>query len=92
MSFTHEGSAHVLLASDHLGTESKECLNENVKIRLTESGTPTIVRLQAEGRLQWPGHATRVTVTLPDGQEIKGLIVEIKRNEDADWLTFSLDD
>lgn len=93
MSLTHEGTAHVLLASRHLGAEPEECPNPSVNIRLSENGTPTIVRLEAEGPLQWPGHANHVTVTLPQGRAIKGVIVEINRQTDnAHWLTFSLDD
>ncbi|MBA1292498.1 hypothetical protein G7025_03950 [Pseudomonas lurida] len=93
MSLTHEGTADVLLASRHLGAEPEECPNPSVTIRLTEQGTPTIARLEVDGPLQWPGHANHVTVTLPNGREIKGVIVEINREaEGAHWLTFSLDD
>lgn len=93
MSYTHEGTAHVLLASRHLGAKDDERLTESLTIRLTESGTPTIARLEVDGPLTWPKHANHVQVTLPDGRVIKGVIVEINREVDgAGWLTFSLDD
>ncbi len=91
MSLTHEGNANVLLASNHLGADSEKRLNESVAIRLSESGTPTIARLEFKQPVQWPGHANHVTVTLDD-REIKGLIIEIHRQEQDEWLTFSLDD
>ena len=93
MSHTYQGTASVLLASRHLGVEPDECLNENVTVHLSESGTPTIVRLELEQPIKWPGHANHVEVRLPDGTVVKGLIVEINRQTEGDeWLTFSLDD
>ncbi len=93
MSQTYQGTASVLLASRHLGVEPDECLNEKVTVRLSESGTRTIARLEVDQPVQWPGHANHVEVRLPDGSVVKGVIVEINRQtEHAAWLTFSLDD
>lgn len=93
MSYDYEGSASVITASRHLGTGSDECLNDSVDIHLSSSGKPTVVRLAFDTTLEWPGHPNFVTVNLPDGTSVSGVIVEIQRPTDGPgWVTFTVDD
>ncbi|MDQ0654463.1 hypothetical protein [Pseudomonas cedrina] len=93
MSYNFEGTASVITASRHLGTEPDERLNDSVAIRMTSSGKPTIVRLDFDSPLEWPGNPTFVTVNLPDGTSVSGVIAEIKRPvEGPGWVTFTVDD
>ncbi|MBV4455724.1 MULTISPECIES: hypothetical protein [Pseudomonas] len=93
MSYNFEGTANVITASRHLGTESDERLNNAVDIRMTSSGKPTIVRLDFDSPLEWPGNPTFVTVNLPDGTSVSGVIAEIERPiEGPGWVTFTVDD
>ncbi|WP_411380316.1 hypothetical protein [Pseudomonas sp. MPB26] len=93
MSYNFEGTASVITASRHLGTESDERLNDSVTIRMSSSGKPTIVRLDFDSPLEWPGNPTFVTVNLPDGTSVSGVIAEIERPvEGPGWVTFTVDD
>lgn len=93
MSYDHQGTASIITASRHLGTEDDELLNENVDIKMTSSGKPTIVRVDFSSPLQWPGHPNFVTVNLPDGTSISGVIVAWERPDDGPgWVTFTVDD
>ncbi|ROM33989.1 hypothetical protein BK648_24865 [Pseudomonas poae] len=93
MSYDFQGTASVITASRHLGTPSDERLNESVEIRMTSSGKPTIARLNFDTPLDWPGHPNFVTVNLPDGSSVSGVIVEIERPVDAPgWVAFTVDD
>ncbi|MFP3492845.1 hypothetical protein SB759_01360 [Pseudomonas sp. SIMBA_059] len=93
MSYDFQGTASVITASRHLGTPSDECLNDSVEIQLTSSGKPTVARLNFDSPLDWPGHPNFVTVTLPDGSSVSGVIAEIERPADAPgWVTFTVDD
>ncbi|WP_338480557.1 hypothetical protein VRB67_09580 [Pseudomonas trivialis] len=93
MSYDYQGPASVITASRHLGTEAVERLNESVDIQMTGSGKPTIVRLSFQTPLQWPGHPNHVTVNLPDGTAVGGVIVEIERpNDGPGFVTFTVDD
>lgn len=93
MSYDHQGTASIITASRHLGTEDDELLNENVDIKMTCSGKPTIVRVDFSRPLQWPGHPNFLTVNLPDGTSVSGVIVELQRPaEEKGWVTFTVDD
>ncbi|AZF31686.1 hypothetical protein C4J89_2211 [Pseudomonas sp. R4-35-07] len=93
MSYDHQGPASVITASRHLGTEDDECLNENANIKMTSSGKPTIVRLDFDTPLTWPGNPNFVTVNVPDGTSVSGVIVALERPADGSgWVTFTVDD
>ena len=93
MSYDYEGSASVITASRHLGTDSDECLNDSVNIQMNSSGKPTVVRLAFDTPLEWPGHPNFVTVNLPDGTSVSGVIAEIQRPTDGPgWVAFTVDD
>ncbi|MBN2977419.1 hypothetical protein BFW88_10660 [Pseudomonas fluorescens] len=93
MSYDYQGNATVITASRHLGTPSDERLNESVDIQLTSSGKPTIARLDFHAPLDWPGNPNFVTVNLPEGTSVSGIIAEIQRPQDGPgWVTFTVDD
>ncbi|KRP58644.1 hypothetical protein [Pseudomonas trivialis] len=93
MPYDYQGPASVITARRHLGTEPEEVLNESVDIQMTSSGKPTIVRLSFQSPLQWPGHPNHVTVNLPDGNAVSGVIAEIERPTDGPgWVAFTVDD
>lgn len=93
MTCEHHGPASVILASRHLGVESKECLNEAIDVHLTQSGTPPLARLSFDQPLDWPANPTYVSVVLPDGTNVGGVIAQLQRSADgAGWVTFTLDD
>ncbi|KRP65737.1 hypothetical protein [Pseudomonas orientalis] len=93
MSYDHQGTVSLITASRHLGTEDDEVLNENVDIKMTSSGKPTIVRVDFPTPLQWPGHPNFVTVNLPGGTSVGGVIVALERPADGPgWVTFTVDD
>ncbi|AZF04930.1 hypothetical protein [Pseudomonas sp. R5-89-07] len=93
MPYNHQGPASVITASRHLGTEADECLNENLDINMTSSGKPTIVRVDFNSPLKWPGNPNFVTVNLPDGTSVSGVIVALERPaEGPGWVTFTVDD
>lgn len=93
MSYDHRDTVSIITASRHLGTEDDECLNENVDIKMTRSGKPTIVRVDFSAPLQWPGHPNSVTVNLPDGTSLSGVIVALERPADGPGsVTFTVDD
>ncbi|WP_300628477.1 hypothetical protein [Pseudomonas sp.] len=93
MSYEHQGTASVITASRHLGTEADERLNDNVDIKMTSSGKPTLVRLDFSSPLEWPGNPNFVTVNLADGTSVSGVIAALERPADgAGWVTFTVDD
>lgn len=93
MPYDYQGSASVITVSRHLGTQSDERLNASVSIHLTSSGKPTLARLSFEIALDWPGNPNFVTVNLPDGSSVSGVIAEIERpNTGPGWVTFTVDD
>ncbi|KRP69704.1 hypothetical protein YA0871_24795 [Pseudomonas paralactis] len=93
MSYDYQGPASIITASRHLGTQADERLNEHVDVNLTSSGKPTLVRLDFDTPLQWPGNPNFVTVNMPDGTSVSGVIAEIERPADgAGWVTFTVDD
>jgi hypothetical protein len=93
MSYDYQGSASVITASRHLGTPSDECLNADVGIHLSRSEKPTIATLKFAAPLQWPGNPNVVTVNLPDGTSVSGVIVDLQRPaEGQGWVTFTVDD
>lgn len=93
MSYDYQGSASVITASRHLGTPSDERLNDPVDIHLSSSGKPTVVRLTFTAPLEWPGNPNAVTVNLPDGTSVSGVIVDMDRPaEGPGWVTFTVDD
>ncbi|MDQ0704058.1 hypothetical protein QF043_002850 [Pseudomonas sp. W3I7] len=92
MSYDYQGNASVITASRHLGTQSDECLNASVAIHLTSSGKPTLACLSFETPLDWPGNPNFVTINLPDGTSVSGVIAEIeRRNDGPGWVTFTVD-
>ncbi|EIK67367.1 hypothetical protein PseBG33_2320 [Pseudomonas synxantha BG33R] len=93
MSYDYQGPASIITASRHLGTQADERLNEHVDVNLTGSGKPTLVRLDFDTPLEWPGHPNFVMVNLPDGTSFGGVIAEIERPADgAGWVKFTVDD
>jgi hypothetical protein len=93
MSYDYQGPASIITASRHLGTEDDECLNENANITMSSSGKPTIVHLAFDAPLTWPGHPNFVTVNLPDGTSVSGVITELERSDDRPgWVKFTVDD
>ncbi|ELQ15428.1 hypothetical protein A986_16206 [Pseudomonas fluorescens BRIP34879] len=93
MSYDYQGPASVITARRHLGTEPEEVLNESVDIKMTSSGKPTIVSLNFQTPLQWPGHPNYVTVNLPDGTSVSGVTVEVERpTEGPGFVRFTVDD
>ena len=93
MSYDYQGIASVITASRHLGKKSDECLNESVTIQMTTSGKPTIVRMNFNAPLDWPGNPNFVTVNLPDGRAVSGVIAELERPAvGPGWVAFTVDD
>ncbi|UII74199.1 hypothetical protein LVW35_13900 [Pseudomonas sp. HN11] len=93
MSYDYQGIASVITASRHMGTPPDEQLNESANIQLTSSGKPTLARLSFDDPLQWPPHPNYVTVNLPDGSSVGGVIADIEKSTDGPgWVTFTVDD
>ncbi|WP_073525624.1 hypothetical protein [Pseudomonas fluorescens] len=93
MSYDYQGIASVITASRHLGTPSDERLNESQNIQMTSSDKPTLARLNFDTPLDWPGNPNFVTVNLPDGSSVGGVIAELERPADGPgWVTFTVDD
>ena len=93
MSYDYQGNASVITASRHLGIQSDERLNASVLIQLTSSGKSTLGYLSFETPLDWPGNPIFVTVNLPDGSCVSGVIADIERpNDGPGWVTFTVDD
>ncbi|WP_330211038.1 hypothetical protein [Pseudomonas sp. AM4(2022)] len=93
MFYDYQGIASVITASRHLGTPSDERLNESKSIQMTSSGKPTIVRLDFDTPMDWPGNPNFITVNLPDGSSVSGVIAELERPANGPgWVTFTVDD
>ena len=93
MSYDYQGTASVITASRHLGTPSDERLNESKNIQMKSSGKPTIARLDFDTPMDWPGNPNFITVNLPDGSSVSGVIAELQRPADGPgWVTFTVDD
>lgn len=93
MSYDYRGTASVITASRHLGTHSDERLNKSKNIQMTSTDKPTLVRLNFDAPLDWPGNPNFITVNLPDGSSVSGVIAELERPADAPgWVTFTVDD
>jgi hypothetical protein len=92
MSYDYQGPASVIIVSHHLGTGDDGCVKENVNIEMTSSDGPTIVHLNFEAPLKWPGHPNVVTVNLPDGTSVSGVITELERSDDKqNWVKFTVE-
>lgn len=90
MSGKHYPKAHVILADSPCGTAVHG--NETLDITLVDTNTPQVACVQLSHALVGPTPAHYISILLPEGRTLAGLIVKDQRHAQGGWLTFKIDE
>lgn len=93
MSYTHHGSAQVVLSANPFGVLSGDPLSEVPEVLLDHSATPGVACLELKRPVAAPPQVCYVWVLLPSGLAFAGPVMQDERQPDGSgWLTFQINE